>query len=262
MYGAKRVSSNFLAVAEIRFSAGVDVSNFIMTAQEYFSNANYDQVSVLKNQSMKTEQFGEQNMLVPTVHKIYSFTNRDATRQFILNEHCLVFKVTDFQDFDSFMALFQEGIYLVNKLIHIVSSQRMGLRLCKRIMPRSGLGLKDYLQQSEAKLLARFGGLSGYSHTELTHQFNGIHLLHRVKTSPHSGLELPKDIHANDMAFNAEVLAYHGPSIFLDSDGFVEKYQDLSLPTVKDNLKNIHAILGLAFQSSVSDLALSEIGFR
>jgi hypothetical protein len=111
-------------------------------------------------------------------------------------------------------------------------------------------------------LLARFGGLSGHSQTEFTHQFNAIHLLHRVKTSPHSGLELPKDIHSQDMAFNADVLTYHGPSIFLDSDGFVEKQQDLSLPTVKDNLKNIHAILGLAFQSSVSDLALSEIGFR
>jgi hypothetical protein len=53
MYGSKRVSSNYLAVAEIRFSNAVDISNFIMTAQEYFSQANYAQVAVLKNQSMK-----------------------------------------------------------------------------------------------------------------------------------------------------------------------------------------------------------------
>jgi hypothetical protein len=64
------------------------------------------------------------------------------------------------------------------------------------------------------------------------------------------------------MAFKSHMITHHGPSIFLDSDAFIERYQDLSLSTVKDNLQKIHAILGLAFQSSVSDMALSDIGFR
>jgi hypothetical protein len=64
------------------------------------------------------------------------------------------------------------------------------------------------------------------------------------------------------MAFKSPMITHHGPSIFIDSDAFITRYQDLSLSTVKDNLLKIHAILGLAFQSSVSDLALSDIGFR
>ena len=255
-------TSNFLAIAEVRFEGIAHLAHYLNAVQLSFSQVNYPHASVLKNQGMQVEQFGGQQMLLPAVHNNYAFANRDHTRQFILNEQCLVFKVTDFQDFESFMALFQEGIYIVNKLINIVTSQRMGLRLLKRIVPRSRLSLQDYLQPNEAKLLDRFGGLTGYSHTELAHQFNDIHLLHRVKCCPYSGLELPKDVHANDMAFKSEVLNHQGPSIFLDSDGFVQKHQALSLPTVKDNLKKIHAILGLAFQSSVSDLALSEIGFR
>jgi len=75
-------------------------------------------------------------------------------------------------------------------------------------------------------------------------------------------LELPKDIQANHMAFKPEVFTYHGPSIFMDSDGYTESSQDLNFIKVKDNLIKIHEILGLAFKSSVSDLALSEIAFR
>lgn len=255
-------TSNYLAISEIRFQGIAHLPQFIKAVQLSFSQVNYSHATVLKNQGMQVEQFGGQQMLMPAVHNNYAFANKDHTRQFILNEQCLVFKVTDFQDFESFMALFQEGIYIVNKLINIVTCQRMGLRMLKRIMPRPGLGLQDYLQTPEAKLLDRFGGLTGYCHTEVAHQFNDIHLLHRVKSCPYSDLELPKDVHANDMAFKADVLHYHGPSIFTDSDGFVQKHQDLSLSTVKENLKKIHAILGLAFQSSVSDLALSEIGFR
>jgi hypothetical protein len=73
---------------------------------------------------------------------------------------------------------------------------------------------------------------------------------------------LPKDIHANDMTFRPEVLSYLGPSIFLDSDGYMENSQDLSFIKVKDSLKKIHEILGFAFKSSVSELAVNEIGFR
>lgn len=255
-------SSNFLAIAEVRFQGMAPSPALINAVQMAFSQVNYLQASVLKNQSMQVEQFGGQPMLLPAVHKNYAFANSDHTRQFILNENCLVFKATDFQDFDSFMALFQEGIYVVNKLSNIVTCHRMGLRLLKRLIPRKGLSLKDYLQPSEAKLWGRFGGLSGFSQTEVSHQFNDVHLLQRVKTHQHSGLELPNDVHAQDMAFKSDVLNYHGPSIFLDSDGFIQKNQDLGLPRVKDNMRQIHAILGLAFQASVSDLALSEIGFR
>jgi hypothetical protein len=48
----------------------------------------------------------------------------------------------------------------------------------------------------------------------------------------------------------------------MDSDGYTENSQDLSFIKVKDSMKKIHEILGLAFKSSVSDLAVDEIAFR
>lgn len=257
-----QVNHNYLAIAEARFHGIAQLPQLVQAVQSAFHQANYNQAKVLKNQGMQIEQMGTQQMLLPAVHNHFAFANADSTRQFIMNEQCLVFKATDFQDIDSFISLFQEGIYIVNKLLNIVTTHRMGMRLLKRIMPRTGLHLQDLLQTSDAHLLSRFGGLSGHGQTELAHQFNEIHLVHRVKTSPSSGLELPKDIQTNDMAFKAELLNYQGPSIFLDSDAYIERYQDLSLSTVKDNLQKIHAILGLAYQSSVSDLALREIRFR
>lgn len=252
----------YLAIAEVRFHAVQHLAQHINTVQTAFQQANHVQAQVLKNQGVQLEQMGEQQMLLPTVQNHFAFANKDNTRQYILNEQCLVFKMTDFQDIDSFISLFQEGVYIINKMLNIVTSHRMGMRLLKRIIPRPGLRLQDYLQVGDAQLLGRFGGLSGHGQTELAHQFNEVHLLHRVKTHPASGLELPHDIQSNDMAFKSHMITHHGPSIFLDSDAFIERYQDLSLSTVKDNLQKIHAILGLAFQSSVSDMALSDIGFR
>ena len=255
-------SCTYLAIAEVRFHGVQHLAQHINSVQAAFQQANHVHAQVLKNQGVQVEQMGDQQMLLPAVQHHFAFANKDSTRQFIMNEQCLVFKATDFQDIASFISLFQEGIYIINKLLNIVTSHRMGMRLLKRIMPRPELRLQDYLQVSDAQLLGRFGGLSGYGLTELAHQFNEIHLLHRVKTSPASDLELPKDIQSNDMAFKSHMITHQGPSIFMDSDAFIERYQDLSLSTVKDNLQKIHAILGLAFQSSVSDLALSEIGFR
>jgi uncharacterized protein (TIGR04255 family) len=262
MTDIKKFNFDYLSVAEIRFTTEIDLAGIIQKGCEFFSKANYGHFSVLQNQSVKLEEFGEQRMLIPTIHKTYAFSNVDMTRQFILNEHCLALKVTDFHDFESFMALFHEGVYIANRLLSIVATQRVGCRLLKRIIPRSDLGLKDYLHPIEAKLLGRFGGLSEYSHTELAHQFNDIRLLHRVKTCPQSGLELPKDIQANNMMFRSDMSSYQGPSIFMDSDGYKESSQDLNFIKVKDSLMQIHEILGLAFKSSVSDLAVSEIAFR
>ena len=50
--------------------------------------------------------------------------------------------------------------------------------------------------------------------------------------------------------------------MFIDSDAYAQQPMDLQLPTVKKQLQQMHAILGLAYQSSVSDLALAETGFR
>jgi len=147
----KKTNFDYLSVAEIRFTTEVDLAGIIPKGCEFFSKANYGNFSVLQNQSVKLEEFGEQRMLIPTIHKTYAFANADVTRQFSLNEHCLALKVTDFHDFESFMALFQEGVYIANRLLNIVATQRVGCRLLKRIIPRPDLCLKDYLQPSEAK---------------------------------------------------------------------------------------------------------------
>ena len=84
-------------------------------------------------------------------------------------------------------------------------------------------------------------------------------LLNRVKVCGHSGLELPRDIDPADMAFKAHLITYSGPSIFIDSDGYLEKKQKFSFASIKKNLGDIQAIIDQAFKASVGPETLSEM---
>lgn len=251
-----------LAIAEVRFQTIANLPDAIHALQLHLHHAQYTQAVVLKNQTLQVEQFGQQQMLVPGIAKTFAFTHADRMRQFILNEQCLVLRTTEFTDIDSFTAFFQEGIYILHKLLNIRQANRVGMRLLKRIIPSRGRPLRVYLQAGEAKRMDQFGGLNGHSQTEIAHQFNDIHLVHRVKVHSHSGMELPNDISHVDLAMRSDLATYQGPSVFIDSDAYAQQPMDLQLPTVKKQLQQMHAILGLAYQSSVSDLALAETGFR
>ncbi len=202
MQGSKNISFNYLAVAEIRFVIDADLPNLMGKGQAYFGYAKYSGFSVLQNQSIKLENFGEQKMLVPTIHKTYAFTNEGLTRQFILNEHCLAFKVTDFEDFESFVTLFQEGIYIANKLLNIATTHRMGFRLLKRIMPKPDVSLKDYLQPSE-------DGISLCKWLRDIHPFMGIVMLTaRVMGSERTeGYQAGADVYLTKPTRPEEILA-------------------------------------------------------
>ena len=65
----KKFNFDYLSVAEIRFTTEVDLADIIPKGCEFFSKANYGNFSVLQNQSVKLEEFGEQRMLIPTIHK-------------------------------------------------------------------------------------------------------------------------------------------------------------------------------------------------
>lgn len=53
------------------------------------------------------------------------------------------------------------------------------------------------------------------------------------------------------MAFKVDLITYSGPSVFIDSDGYIEKKQRVSFANVKKTLAEIHALTTVAFSASV-----------
>jgi hypothetical protein len=69
-----------------------------------------------------------------------------------------MFKTSDFQNVESFLSLFLEGVFLVNKGLGLSTSLRIGMRVLERIVPKKGRPLQNYLASSELHLLQKLGG--------------------------------------------------------------------------------------------------------
>lgn len=254
-----RNSSNYLTIAELRFSPVRNLGEKIHPIQTAFRVANYVDSAAIQSQSLQVERVDEQKLLRPTVQSAYIFVNKNKTSHFILNSECLTFKTSDYQDVDSFLSFFLEGVFIVNKALGLSFAHRIGMRVLERIVPSKGILLQNYLAVSELHLLQKLGGHVVVAQTEVFHQMKEIQLLNRVKVCGHSGLELPRDIDPADMAFKAHLITYAGPSIFIDSDGYVEKKQKFSIAGVKKNLNEIQTVIDQAFKASVAPEALNEL---
>ena len=254
-----RNSSNYLTIAELRFSPVANLMEKIHAIQMAFRVSNYVDSAAIKSQSIQVEQIDAQKLLVPNVRSAYIFVNKNRTSHFILNSECLTFKTSDYQDVESFISLFLEGVFIVNKGLGLSTSHRLGMRVLERIVPQKGRPLQNYLASSELNLLHKLGGHTVVAQTEVFHQKKDIQLLNRVKVCAHSGLELPRDIDPADMAFRTHLITYSGPSVFIDSDGYIEKKQRFSFASIKKNLIEIQALIDQAFQASVGPEIFSEM---
>lgn len=246
-----RNSSNYLTIAEVRFESAANIAELIHTIQAAFRVAHYTDSTNIKSQTINVEQLDQRQVLVPTMHNAYMFSNKNKTSNFILNAQCLTFKTSDFKDIESFLTLFLEGFFIVNKVLTLTSTQRIGLRALERIVPSKGKRLTDYLEASELNLYKKLGGNSVFSQTEIFHKFKDIQLLNRVKICMNGGLELPRDIDPADMAFKVNLITYSGPSAYIDSDGYIEKKQKISFANIKKTLTEIHALTTVAFTASI-----------
>ena len=214
---------NYLSIAEIRFSPSENLSDFIHAIQLAFNLANYSDSANIKSQTLQVQEVEHQKLLVPSIHNSYVFSNKSKTRHFILNAQCLTFKTSDFQDFESFLSYFLEGIFIINKVHPIATFNRLGLRFLDRFIPAKGKRIQHHMAMPDLMVFEKLGGDSTHSQTEVYHQVKDQHLLNRVKVCRTGELELPKDIDPLDMRFKANLMTYTGASIYIDNDGFIDK---------------------------------------
>ena len=107
-----RNSSNYLTIAEVRFDRVENVAQHLPTIQSALRVAKYIEATTVKSQTLNVERLDQGQVLVPTVHNAYMFSNKNKTSHFILNAQCLTFKTSNFKDIDSFLSLFIEGFLI------------------------------------------------------------------------------------------------------------------------------------------------------
>ena len=247
--------SLLLTIAEIRFNSILNIPEYLPAIQDSFSMAHYPDFSHIRNQGFQLAQSGPNKSLMPTTMDIYQFSNYNKSSHFRLNSQCLTYQSSNYKDFETFLTLFLEGLFIVNKILNIQLTERVGLRFIDRLMIKKGESIQKYLAPQESSLFEKLGGNSTYTFSEVKHQIKDIHLFNRVKVFQNSPLDFPNDIEPGDMVFKEKFVTYKGPSAIIDTDAFIQKRSKLTLQAMKTNFYELHDLIIVAFEASVSDIA-------
>ena len=74
-----RNASNYLTIAEVRFESAANIAQQIHTIQAAFRVARYTDSTNIKRQTINVEQLDLRQVLVPTMHNTYMFSNKNKT---------------------------------------------------------------------------------------------------------------------------------------------------------------------------------------
>jgi uncharacterized protein (TIGR04255 family) len=250
-----KTDSVILAIAEVRFNPILNLEKYIVLIQDELRTLGFPEFTHLQNQSFQYKDKNSDKTATPVVHNIFQFSNLNVSSQFRLHPQCLTFQSSDYKNFEHYCSTFMEVLFAVNKILQLAYIQRTGLRFIDRLIVKKGDRIQRYLAKPELALFQKLGGNSLYSYSEVKHQIDDIQLVNRVKVFQDSGIEFPSDIDPGDMVFPKRLLTYHGPNAIIDTDAFTEKKGKLSAEAIWTKLFELHDLINVAFEASVSDLA-------
>jgi len=249
-----KTDSVILAIAEVRFNPILNLEKYIVLIQDELRTLGFPEFSHLQSQGFQLKDKLSDKPPTPVIQNIFQFSNFNVSSQFRLNPQCLTFQSSDYKNFESYCSTFMEGLFAVNKILQLAYIQRTGLRFIDRLIVKKGDRIQRYLAKPELALFQKLGGNSLYSYSEVKHQIDDVQLVNRVKVFQNSGIEFPSDIDPGDMVYPKRLLTYQGPNAIIDTDAFTEKKGKLSTETLWTKLFELHDLINVAFEASVSEL--------
>lgn len=247
----------YLTLAQVRFNPILMLSGFLPSIQERFRHAGYPDFVRQNIISIQvTIQEGQQPAPTPVTKELFQLGNAEKTHTFILDEQSLTLQSTNYDHFEAFSACFLKGLNIVNDVVNLAFTERVGLRYLDRVMPQSGEMIEQYLVAEAKGMSSQLDGNSLYAFTESMNEIGNIKLLSRVAVQE-GPLAFPPDIQLGNMQIFERFKSYVGKSAILDNDGSVEGREAFSMQAVGKHLDAIHQVIGKAFRTTVSTYALN-----
>jgi uncharacterized protein (TIGR04255 family) len=246
----------YFTVAQVRFNTLLKLGEFLPTIQESLRKAGFPDFGAHKSVVL---QFGSQDgqlAPLPGVQERFSFGDVARTHSFLLDVDKLTLQSTNYEQFERFSEKFLKGLSVLNEVVQLDFTERVGLRYLDRVMPRKSETLEQYLATEVLGMNSRLGGKSLHSYSETLTEVDNIKLLSRVVIQD-GGLAFPPDIVPGDMVVAQRFKDYEGRCAILDNDGFVDSREVFSAESVDAHLDAIHKVIGKAFRATVNSYALS-----
>lgn len=246
----------YLTLAQVRFNPILKLVDFLPSIQESFRHASYPDFERQHLISIQVTMQDGQPTPTPVPQDRFQFGNVDQTHMFIVDGQSLTLQSTNYGQFESFSECFLKGLNIVNDVVKLAFTERVGLRYLDRVMPQENETIEQYLVDQVHGLTSRLGGKPLYSYTEALNEIGNIKLLSRVAIQD-GPLAFPPDLQPGNMVVTERFSAYTGKSAILDNDGFVEGRESFSVNTVATHLDAIHKVIGTAFKTTATPFAFA-----
>ena len=248
----------FYTLAQVKFNPILAMNTFIPQIQDRFRHLGYpdfkEEVAHLITLQMSNDDSSRVNT-VPGARWI--FTNAELTAGLILTNDSLVYHTTSYETFDVFREHLAKGLDVINQLVGLNYTERVGMRYLDAIAPRDGESLDLYLVPSFLGLARALNG-SALSHSfcETVLRTSLGTLVSRVviQLGP---IGLSPDLLPFRLKVDEKFAAIQNEHAILDNDHFFEGRNKFSLVDVEKCLVGLHGDINEAFRLTATDHARS-----
>lgn len=247
-----------LVLAEMRFDAVNKMASYVDDIQDSMRKSGYPKFKKREARKINLDLSSQRQVSEATYS--WEFANKANTESFVLSNDSLVFRSSDYQNFESFKSSLERGLDIVCEAadLSVGSCSRIGLRYVDAVQPEQDRKLSDYVKPnllgfdfSDIGLLNQ-GGLSESS--ALTD--NG-RLVIRCWQGSGVDVPLPPDLSAPpilDLKPIVDPSKYHA---LLDFDNIYSKSMDFSVPGIVAVLDSLHMNTSRAFHAASTTEALT-----
>jgi uncharacterized protein (TIGR04255 family) len=244
----------YFTLAQVRFNALLKLAEYLPSIQDAMRKSGFPDFVARKSVVIQITMQDGQAMPIPATQENFFFGNADKTHCFVLNAEALALQSTDYGTFEDFSAMLLRGLALVDQVVQLDFTERVGLRYLDHVTPAGDDILANYLAPEVIGLSSKLGGKSIHSFSETFNALSDIRLRSRVVIQ-NSGLSFPPDLQPEGMLIDPRFLTYTGLHALVDIDGFVEGREVFSADTVSRHLDDIHKVVKVAFRATVTEHA-------
>lgn len=251
----------YFTVAQVRFNPVLNIEGYLSTIQDRMRIARFpDFKRVDLNQLIM--QFGSASdggqppapVFVPQSHCV--FGNREGTTEFILQTNALTLQTTAYETFPIFLDIFLKGLKIVDDVLQLDFTERIGLRYLDAILPKETESLSDYLTVEVLGLSQKLDRNVLHSfHETVSSNLNG-QLVSRVIIQQ-GCVGLPPDISALAPRVDSRFTQKEGWHAVVDTDSFIEQREPLDFQNIESKLTALHDEIIRSFKATVTPYAFS-----
>ncbi|WP_058553756.1 TIGR04255 family protein [Thiohalocapsa sp. ML1] len=240
-------------VAQVRIGAVLKMADYVPEIQERMRKAGY---SLYRPNEVRELEFGPGGTEA-RVTRQWAFDRIDRRTGFLVQTGSVAFHTTAYDTHEAFFADLRQGLEIVQDVVGIAASERLGLRYVDAFQAGADHTLADYLKEGLRGVgLEHIGAHRPRSFTNLIMETDvGGRLVVRIGLNPEG--VLPPNLVPQDLV-SAQAFDANKPVGILDYDHFVEKSEAFSIEGAMDRFNDLHGILSEAFRETVSDFALED----